>query len=264
MSTPTQFPLINPAPGRPVTSPYGERRFNQLTGKWETHNGIDAGGTFPVLAAGDGHVHQNQWSNTFGWFLVIQHTRTLRTRYCHGRERSPLFPRAQVRARDDLFTSGSTGMSTAPHLHWEVWLWTPLKGWHRVDPNPYLATAPTDREDEDDDMRATTVHYTGKSEQWAAVWPGFQDGVLLTRSASRAKAIADIHGRGKWDIVTNNAAHFNEILGEARRGHDEYVATLREAAVVSGSTNLQPVLDAIGRVPTAEQNGQAAREAIVK
>ena len=107
----------------------------------EFHHALDFAGEFTVLAAGDGHVQQNYWSDLFGWTVVIQHTRTLRTRYAHGARQSPRRVRSKITAGDPIYTSGSTGASTGKHLHFEVWVWTLTKGWHRVDPTPYL-TAP--------------------------------------------------------------------------------------------------------------------------
>lgn len=133
--------LISPAPNRPVTSPFGWR-INPITGKRRHHNGIDYGGTFVVRVAAAGTVITNGFSpskvNGFGYYVVIQHEGGLRTLYAHGRERSKLRVGARVRAGDTVFTSGSTGASTGPHLHFEVH--RRILGFYRpVNPMPYFS-----------------------------------------------------------------------------------------------------------------------------
>jgi hypothetical protein len=74
--------LSNPAPGRPVTSPYGWRK-HPISGVRKFHRGTDYGGTFDVLAAGDGVVvlkGANMNKRTGGGHtLVIKHNPDLFT-----------------------------------------------------------------------------------------------------------------------------------------------------------------------------------------
>jgi peptidoglycan hydrolase-like protein with peptidoglycan-binding domain len=128
--------LLNPAPGRPVTSPFGWR-VHPISGRRRMHNGTDYGGTFTVLAAQDGIVVRKGANmstiNGFGHSLTIDHGSGIRTLYAHGREASRFSVGDRVKAGDVIYTSGSTGASTGAHLHWEVHLnGTP------VDPAPYL------------------------------------------------------------------------------------------------------------------------------
>lgn len=128
--------LYNPAPGRKVTSPFGMRK-HPLSGRWKMHNGTDYGGTFDVLAAGDGIVVKKganmSTTNGFGNSLTIDHGSGIRTLYAHGAHASRFNVGDRILKGDVVFRSGSTGASTGPHLHWEV---------HRngspVDPAPYL------------------------------------------------------------------------------------------------------------------------------
>jgi murein DD-endopeptidase MepM/ murein hydrolase activator NlpD len=116
--------LFNPAPGRPVTSPYGPRR-HPITGQLgKMHRGIDYGGTFDVLSAGDGIVHKVSYNgnkiNGGGHVVIIKHATNLFTVYYHGAHATSLKVGDRVRKGQFIYRSGSTGASTGPHLHFEV------------------------------------------------------------------------------------------------------------------------------------------------
>ena len=129
--------LNNPAPGRPVTSPYGWR-IHPITKKRAMHRGTDFGGTFDVLAAGDGEIVHIGWSPTGGGHVVIiEHERDLFTVYYHGAHRTHFSKGDRVKAGEKLYLSGSTGASTGPHLHFEVR--TSRKWGTDTDPQPYFA-----------------------------------------------------------------------------------------------------------------------------
>ena len=138
--------LSNPAPGRPITSPYGPRR-HPVTGEFgKMHTGTDFGGTFKVLSAGDGIVAHvaKEWNNltrlqkprqTGGNVVVIKHADNLYTAYFHGKNRSHLNVGDRVKTGDEIYISGSTGRSTGPHLHFEV---RRTKSRNQIDPMAYL------------------------------------------------------------------------------------------------------------------------------
>ena len=113
--------LYNPAPGRPVTSPYGPRT-HPITGqKGKMHHGIDYGGSFNVLAAGDGIVDHIGWSPKGGGHVVrIKHASNLYTVYYHGAHKTPLKKGQRVKAGDFVYRSGNTGASNGAHLHFET------------------------------------------------------------------------------------------------------------------------------------------------
>lgn len=113
-----------PAPGRPITSPYGPRR-HPITGQiGKMHRGIDYGGTFDVLSAGDGIVYKVSYNGNKvsggGHVVIIKHASNLYSVYYHGRERTKLKVGDRVQAGDFIYVSGSTGASTGPHLHFET------------------------------------------------------------------------------------------------------------------------------------------------
>lgn len=141
--------IFNPAPGRPITSPYGPRR-HPITGEvGKMHHGIDYGGTFPVLAAQDGIVVHIGWSPRGGGHVVIiKHASDFFTVYYHGREKTSLRKNERVKAGAVVYTSGSTGASTGPHLHFEVR--SPTRLWGRTkDPARYIVNGEPPKDDSD-------------------------------------------------------------------------------------------------------------------
>ena len=121
-----------------VTSAYGNR-ISPITGNQEFHYGIDLGkdktkqGDCNILAAKSGTVVQNYWSSSRGWVIVIQHDDTYSTLYQHLKESSPCLVGEKVHAGQTIGIMGSTGDSTAEHLHFEI-----HKNGVTVDPLPYL------------------------------------------------------------------------------------------------------------------------------
>ena len=131
--------LYNPAPGRKVTSDYGPRK-HPITGQTnKMHHGIDYGGSFDVLCAGDGVVEHVGWSPKGGGHVVIiKHASNLYTVYYHGREATKLQKGERVKAGQFIYRSGNTGASNGNHLHFEVR--TPTRAWgSTADPNIYLS-----------------------------------------------------------------------------------------------------------------------------
>lgn len=104
----------------PITSKFG-MRFHPILKINRLHGGIDFGarsGT-PIRAAGSGIVIKAEYSSSFGNMVVIDHGGGISTLYAHcssiGVIRGQKIARGQV-----LGAVGSTGLSTGPHLHFEV------------------------------------------------------------------------------------------------------------------------------------------------
>ncbi len=117
-----------------ITSPYGTR-IHPVTGKLKTHTGLDIGagmGT-SIFAAADGTVLISGWnSGGYGNYVVIDHGGGLTTLYAHCS--SLLVSAGQRVSRGQVIAKvGSTGISTGPHLHFEV-----LKNGAHTDPYAYL------------------------------------------------------------------------------------------------------------------------------
>ena len=108
----------------PSTWPLAERGFvtrEHLARVPGRHPGIDiavsAGSR--VLAAGGGTVLEAGEDSVYGRFVRIAHGGGYESLYGHA-SRLLVHPRDRVRPRQVIALSGSTGVSTAPHLHFEI------------------------------------------------------------------------------------------------------------------------------------------------
>lgn len=118
------FLLRTPVDGARITSTFGARR-HPILGYNRAHKGVDfgAGQGTPILAAGDGVVLEaRRWSGYGNW-LRIRHAGKWDTGYAHISRYAPgVRAGSRVRQGQVVAYVGSTGMSTGPHLHYEVWL----------------------------------------------------------------------------------------------------------------------------------------------
>lgn len=98
------------------------------------HPGIDIAATrdTPVLAAAEGVVEASHFDGTYGWMVEIDHGYGIHTLYGHC-ARNLVNVGDRVTRGKTIATVGSTGKSTAPHLHFEV-----RKNGVPVDPKDYL------------------------------------------------------------------------------------------------------------------------------
>ena len=74
----------------------------------------------PVLATALGKVESARRNGNLGNLIVIRHGFGITTRYGHL-TRFAVRPGTQVKRGDVIGYVGSTGRSTGPHLHYEVW-----------------------------------------------------------------------------------------------------------------------------------------------
>ena len=104
-----------------ITSPYG-RRIDPFTGHFSFHPGLDIGVPFgsQVHAVAAGVVTYAGVRDGYGKVVEIDHGDGYMTRYAHN---SKLLARVgeHVRAGEVISDAGSTGRSTGPHVHFEVW-----------------------------------------------------------------------------------------------------------------------------------------------
>ncbi len=110
------YPLANPV----VTSGYGYR-IHPIYGTRRLHAGVDLRGATgtTVLAAGDGTVVFAGLQGGYGNTVVIDHGGAVATLYAH-QSRVAVSAGDAVRRGQGVGAVGSTGLSTAPHLHFEV------------------------------------------------------------------------------------------------------------------------------------------------
>jgi murein DD-endopeptidase MepM/ murein hydrolase activator NlpD len=128
---PTYSSPVNwPARGE-VTSSFGWRVFR---GRPNYHTGIDIGLPYgsAVQVTGDGVVIGSGWQPSYGWSVLIDHGLGYSSLYAHLSQ-TLVKVGQRVSLGDALGLSGSSGNSTGPHLHYEVW-----KDGMLLDPRPLM------------------------------------------------------------------------------------------------------------------------------
>ncbi len=132
----TEIPSIHPVknPNVHVSMAFGPN-VHPLSGTWYIHKGIDFStwrSGDPVMATASGQVVNVGFDNSFGNSIIIKHNHGIYTRYAHlnqFRVKKGQF----VEQGDIIGTVGNTGMSTGPHLHYEVHIGSDV-----VDPAKYI------------------------------------------------------------------------------------------------------------------------------
>jgi murein DD-endopeptidase MepM/ murein hydrolase activator NlpD len=123
-SQPVVFPVIMPTEG------YVTRTFNPN----QRHFGIDIAGKIgtPVYAAAEGYVIFAGWTNEDGNLIILSHAGGFLTFYKHNQ--SLLRPaNSFVKRGEPIALLGNSGISSGPHLHFEIW-----KDGVPVDPARYV------------------------------------------------------------------------------------------------------------------------------
>lgn len=112
-------PSIWPTSGW-LTSSFG-KRISPFSGRLSNHNGIDISarpGT-PIIAPASGIVIYSRFNGGFGRFLKLNHGYGVITRYGHL-SKVDVKVGQKVKRGDIIAYVGNTGLSTGPHLHYEV------------------------------------------------------------------------------------------------------------------------------------------------
>ncbi|MDZ7361260.1 MAG: M23 family metallopeptidase [candidate division KSB1 bacterium] len=89
---------------------------------FRSHPGIDIAGKrgSVVLAAGDGQVVFANWTYVWGNLVIIHHGDNMFSYYGHN-DRLLVHDRTFVKRGEPIALLGSSGQSSGPHLHFEVW-----------------------------------------------------------------------------------------------------------------------------------------------
>lgn len=128
VSTPKGWPVDGQ-----VSSFYGYRE-HPKTGSRDFHGGLDIAASpgLSVRATADGIVSFAGWSGGSGNLVALEHGHGFSTYYAHNRQ--VMVKAGQKVKRGDILSSvGSTGNSTGPHLHYEVW-----KDGKSLDPKTFI------------------------------------------------------------------------------------------------------------------------------
>lgn len=125
--------FISPIPKTTITSPFGNRK-NPFTGAPSYHFGIDlsAKPNTQIRAPKEGIVEKKGYNNVFGNYLLIKHEHGYKTFYGHLNEILVQY-NMTVKAGETIALSGDTGITTGPHLHFEIRLDN-----NPVDPQEYI------------------------------------------------------------------------------------------------------------------------------
>ncbi|MBZ9705529.1 M23 family peptidase [Mesorhizobium sp. B3-2-1] len=115
-----RLPLANPAPGHPVTSPFGVRT-DPILGTAALHSGMDFRAPIGMAAkvTAPGIVTKAGWNGGYGRMVEVDHGNGFATRYGHLSE-IDVTVGEKVDAGATIGKTGSSGRSTGPHLHYEV------------------------------------------------------------------------------------------------------------------------------------------------
>ncbi|MGL5446519.1 MAG: M23 family metallopeptidase [Rhabdaerophilum sp.] len=117
-----QFLLRKPIDGGEFRSGFGMRR-HPITGSYRLHAGVDWAGAvgLAIRAAGNGVVRLAQWDSGYGRRVEIEHNHGYVTTYSHMSAFAPgIKDGVRVRQGQIIGRLGSSGLSTGPHLHYEV------------------------------------------------------------------------------------------------------------------------------------------------
>lgn len=117
-----QFLLRKPMDGGELRSTFGMRR-HPILRYYRLHSGVDWAGPVgtPIRAAGNGVVRMAEWDSGYGRRVEIEHNHGYVTTYNHLSAFGPgIQAGSRVRQGQIIGRLGSSGLSTGPHLHYEV------------------------------------------------------------------------------------------------------------------------------------------------
>ncbi len=172
--------LRTPVDGARITRGFGMRR-HPILGYSKMHEGVDFGASIgtPVLAAGDGVVVQKGWNGGYGHYVEIKHNSNYRTAYGHlSKYAQNLRVGGRVHQGDVIAYVGSTGLSTGPHLHYEV-----IRSARKI--NPIGVKFPTGRILAGKELQKFKLAMDTTKTKIAAIKPGTKPGKKPAQIASR-------------------------------------------------------------------------------
>lgn len=158
--------LLAPVPGA-ITSGFGMRR-HPILGYRRMHAGMDFKARYgtPIVAVSDGRVSSAGRAGGCGIAVRLEHGGALSTRYCHMSAMA-VRPGQQVRRGQVIGYVGSSGLSTGPHLHYEMY-----RGGRVINP--------------------ATVSFVNRAELSGTELIDFRRQLLLLKDVEVGKALEDL------------------------------------------------------------------------
>ncbi|CUU74094.1 M24/M37 family peptidase [Campylobacter hyointestinalis subsp. hyointestinalis] len=98
-------------------------RSHPILNKKEFHQGVDLRADIgtPIYAPADGVIEFAGYNNSgFGYLVIIEHNFGFKTRFAHMSRKDVVKEGEFVKKGDLIGYSGNTGLSTGPHLHYEI------------------------------------------------------------------------------------------------------------------------------------------------
>jgi murein DD-endopeptidase MepM/ murein hydrolase activator NlpD len=117
--------LLKPLEFRRISSRYTNSRFHPILKTWRAHRGVDyaASSGTEIMATSDGVVTRRGGLGALGNAVEIRHPNGYLTRYGHmSRFNADVRVGTRVKQGQVIGYVGATGLATAPHLHYELWL----------------------------------------------------------------------------------------------------------------------------------------------
>ena len=105
-----------------ISSGFSYSRYNPVLHSVGPHRAIDFAAPYgtPIVTVGDGTVTQAGWNGQYGISITVRHNEMYKTIYGHL-SRVAVHSGARVRQGSVIGYVGSTGISTGPHLHYEMY-----------------------------------------------------------------------------------------------------------------------------------------------
>ena len=114
--------MKTPIDGARLSSSFGMRK-HPISGYNKMHKGLDFAapqGT-PIYAAGNGVIEYVGKNGGYGKYIRIRHNSSYKTAYAHlSKYKKGIYKGLRVNQGEVIGYVGSTGVSTGPHLHYEV------------------------------------------------------------------------------------------------------------------------------------------------
>ena len=131
------------------------RRLHPKLGIIRPHKGIDFGGRIgdPIFATGDARVESTRYMRGYGKQILLNHEFGYKTRYARL-SKIEVKPGEEVKRGQLIGYMGNTGLSTGPHLHYEV-----IHKGHHVNPINYFNRAMTADEYDNLMKQMRDTHY---------------------------------------------------------------------------------------------------------